>query len=101
MFDDPVWFRAPVAFICAGAGVAVLYWTAEVVRTGVLWAVAVVFFAVDPLGLYLLALAGAMIAPRSRIANWYHAARRHAWKLIAVWVGLVGLGGLTMFLVGR
>ena len=101
MFDDPLWFRVPVAFICGGAGFAVLYWTAEVLRSGVLWAIAVVVLGVEPLGLYLLLLAGAMVAPRSRMANWYRAARRRAWVLIAVWAGLVAVGVVAILVMGR
>jgi hypothetical protein len=100
MFDDPLWFRALVAVIAGGAGFAVLYWTAEVVRSGMLWAIAVVLLGVDPLGIYLLALAGAMVAPRSRMGSWYRAARRHAWIVIAVWACLIAAGVAVFLVVG-
>lgn len=101
MFDDPLWFRVLVAMLAGGAGATVLYWTAEVVRSGVVWASVIVLVGVDPLGIYLLALAGAMLAPRSCMARWYLSARKHAWALIAVWASLVAVGAGVLVLVGR
>jgi hypothetical protein len=101
IFDDPLWFRLLVALLAGGAGIAVLYWTAQIVRSGVLWATGVVVAGVDPLGIYLLALGGAMIAPRSCLATLYMSARRHAWLLIAIWACLIAVGLAILLVAGR
>lgn len=97
LFDDPLWFRLPIALLVGAGGVTLLYWSGQLLRSGDFLATLTVLLGIDPLGVFLVALAAALVAPRSCLANWFHQAKKLAAIVIGVWAVLIVLGAALFF----